>query len=188
MQILIFDLDQTLVCSKHRTPNNPDGTVNLDSYFNKRTRENIFKDTLLPLAHYMHEVMENGYITAICTARDMNQDDFDYLNEYNLIPNYIMQRADFRRRCPSYIPNKDKWTAQKLWQMIKEDSSIAGNSYLQNDASYKKEHLEVFCNLDIFDEKEFIFFDDSKPILEALKDWNPRLHMVDANMANKFLR
>ena len=49
-KIAIFDLDGTVIDSSHRTPNKPDGTLDLEGYFELRTRKNIFKDTLLPLA------------------------------------------------------------------------------------------------------------------------------------------
>ena len=31
-RVVIFDLDETVVDSAHRTPNNPDGTLNLSRY------------------------------------------------------------------------------------------------------------------------------------------------------------
>ena len=39
-KIAIFDLDGTLVDSSHRTPNNADGTLDLQGYYKNRTRKN----------------------------------------------------------------------------------------------------------------------------------------------------
>ena len=68
-KIAVFDLDGTVIDSEHRTPNKADGTLDLDGYFQLRTRENIFKDTLLPLAEIMKEMYDSGdYHIVICTA------------------------------------------------------------------------------------------------------------------------
>ena len=37
-RVMIFDLDETLVNSKHRTPNRADGTLDLAGYFRNKTR------------------------------------------------------------------------------------------------------------------------------------------------------
>ena len=60
-KIAIFDLDGTVIDSSHRTPNKPDGTLDLEGYFELRTRKNIFKDTLLPLAEKMKEMYAAGH-------------------------------------------------------------------------------------------------------------------------------
>ena len=84
-QIAIFDLDGTVIDSAHRTPNKADGTLDLTRYFELRTRESIFKDTLLPLADRMKEMYDSGeWHIVICTAREMDQDDFDFLADNNL--------------------------------------------------------------------------------------------------------
>jgi len=51
-RVVIFDLDETVVDSAHRTPNHPDGTLNLPLYLTLKTRENTLRDKLLPLAKY----------------------------------------------------------------------------------------------------------------------------------------
>ena len=84
-KIAIFDLDGTVIDSDHRTPNKADGTLDLDRYFELKTRENIFRDTVLPLAERMKEMYDSGdWHIVICTARDMDQNDFDFLADNDL--------------------------------------------------------------------------------------------------------
>ena len=52
-QIYIFDLDGTVINSSHRFTGTAEGKVNLEAWIKDSTRENIFKDTLLPLAKFM---------------------------------------------------------------------------------------------------------------------------------------
>ena len=47
-RIVVFDLDETIIDSKHRTPNRPDGTLDLDRYFAMKNRESIFLPFYLP--------------------------------------------------------------------------------------------------------------------------------------------
>ena len=104
-KIVIFDLDETVIDSSHRTPNNPDGTLNLNKYFELKNRENIFKDSLLPLAAKMKELYASGeYHVVICTARHMDENDFDFLEHHGLkliIIIYLMQ--SIRLRCSRSI-------------------------------------------------------------------------------------
>jgi len=81
--VIIFDLDDTVINSRHRQPNKPDGTLDLQAYFAMKTRENIFRDTLLPLAKEMQRLYTDNYII-VCTSRNMDIHDYDYLTKYNL--------------------------------------------------------------------------------------------------------
>jgi FMN phosphatase YigB (HAD superfamily) len=82
--IFIFDLDGTVIDSAHRTPNHPDGTL--------ENRENIFKDTLLPLARIWKRALAFGHYVFVATARGMEQDDYDYLADNELEFNSIVCR------------------------------------------------------------------------------------------------
>jgi FMN phosphatase YigB (HAD superfamily) len=81
--IIIFDLDMTVVDSSHRTPNKPDGTLDLQAYFCLRNRDSIMRDTLLPLAKAMRALFENNYII-IATARSVDAADYEFLEKNNL--------------------------------------------------------------------------------------------------------
>ena len=71
--IVIFDLDQTVINSNHRNPCNEDGTLNLERYFELKTRVNIFKDTLLPLAKIFKQVKKEGVPDDQLKARKLQQ-------------------------------------------------------------------------------------------------------------------
>lgn len=89
---LIFDLDETVINSKHRTPNNPDGTLNLQAYRANHNRKNVFKDSLLPIARLMKKAKIAGYKIVILTARDMAKYDYDYLKFHKLEADLILSR------------------------------------------------------------------------------------------------
>lgn len=89
---VVFDLDETVINSKHRTPNFPDGTLNLAAYIENHTPENVAKDTLLPLAREMQRLIKQGYHVAILTARDMHDCDYQYLRDNGIEANMIMSR------------------------------------------------------------------------------------------------
>lgn len=89
---LIFDLDETVIDSRHRTPNNPDGTLNLDAYRLGHYHKNVFRDKLLPLARVMRQAKKQGYRVVILTARDMKKCDYHYLNFHNLQADLILSR------------------------------------------------------------------------------------------------
>ncbi len=89
---LIFDLDETVIDSSHRTPNFPDGTLNLAAYIEKHTPENVAKDKLLPLASLMQSAIQQGYKVAILTARDMQRCDYEYLETFGIRPRHIYSR------------------------------------------------------------------------------------------------
>ena len=90
--IVIFDLDQTVIDSSHRNPSNADGTINLEKYFKLKTRTNIFKDKLLPLAKIFKQVKRDGNYVVIATARNMDHDDIDFLKANGLVADKILSR------------------------------------------------------------------------------------------------
>lgn len=111
--IVIFDLDETIIDSSHRTPNHPDGTLDLNAYFENKTRENIFKDKLLPLADKMKEMYDSGFFhVVICTARLMNQDDYDFLEFHGLNFHEIYERGNVRKPHHAGLPDAEYKTKQ----------------------------------------------------------------------------
>jgi len=98
-KIVVFDLDGTVIDSSHRTPSNPDGTLDLQGYYKQRTRQNIFKDTLLPLADVMKDRYRSGdYHVVICTAREIDQDDLDFLEYHGLKFHEMLDRNNCRKK------------------------------------------------------------------------------------------
>ena len=141
MRVFIFDLDETVIDSKHRTPNNPDGTLNLDGYIANHTRENVNKDSLLPLAGVMKTLKQNGCKVWILTARDMQQCDYDFLTDNNIVADKIMSR--------------DKTRSQK--------------HYRSSDGDYKAKWLKPLFNLRQFAKSHFIMFDDARPVITKMR-------------------
>ena len=92
--IYIFDLDGTVIDSSHRFTGNAEGKVNLEKWIADSTRENSFKDSLLPLAKFMKALMKANQNVWICTARNMKQDDFDFLAHHGIKAKTILCRKD----------------------------------------------------------------------------------------------
>lgn len=138
-RIVIFDLDETVIDSKHRTPNRPDGTLDLDKYFAMKNRENIFQDTLLPLADTFKRLCRKDNYVVICTARAMNQDDFDYLSHHGLDAHLILCRpAD-------------------------------GSENHIRDADLKARKIQRLRNLRQFQGLPVLMFDDAKPVIARMR-------------------
>lgn len=136
---LIFDLDETVINSSHRTPNFPDGTLNLAAYIEKHTPENVAKDTLLPLAKVMQKAIAQGYKVAILTARDMAQCDYDFLAKHGIKSRWIYSR--------------DKCKTKRHYKM--SDGLYKTTWFLKMPKSLTKNHV--------------IMFDDSKVVKNAMR-------------------
>ena len=118
-KIVVFDLDGTVIDSTHRTPNNPDGTLDLQGYYKNRTRRNIFKDTLLPLAEVMKERYRDGnYHVVVCTAREIDQDDLDFLEYHGLKYHEILERNNCRKKYHWGLSDPEYKTKQLKEQII----------------------------------------------------------------------
>lgn len=141
MKIYIFDLDETIINSRHRTPNNPDGTLNLAAYMASHTPENVARDTLLPLARFMQKLHRQGAKIWILTARDMKQCDYEYLQRNGIIASKIMSRDKVRHK----------------------------SHYNLRDGCYKKRWIRPLMNLRQFTKTHFIMFDDAASVLTAMR-------------------
>ncbi len=93
-QIFIFDLDDTVIDSSHRATLKSDAIeLDLDAWRRDSTRENIMKDSLLPLANFMRECIQAEHTFVwVCTARNMQQADHDFLAINGLTPNLVLSR------------------------------------------------------------------------------------------------
>ena len=111
-KIVVFDLDGTVIDSSHRTPSNPDGTLDLQGYYKNRTRANIFKDTLLPLAEVMKERYRDGDYVVICTAREIDEDDLEFLEYHGLKYDEILDRTNCRKKYHWGLPDPEYKTKQ----------------------------------------------------------------------------
>lgn len=139
-RIVIFDLDETVVDSAHRTPNHPDGTLNLDKYLELKTRENTMKDSLLPLADFWKSLDLSENYVIVCTARTWADFDQEFLDAHGLVAHKICSRTE---------KNKNKWHLP--------------------DAALKREWLAPFFNLRQFAHLPKVMFDDSKPVIAEMR-------------------
>lgn len=119
IKTLIFDLDETVIDSTHRTPYFENGDLDLTSYKAMQTRKNIFRDKLLPLAKTMKKEYKNGKNIIILTARQMTKSDYDFLNFHNLQSHMILSRND-----------------------------ITNEHFNLTDSDYKLRHLKI-ANIDV---------------------------------------
>ena len=99
----IFDLDHTVICSKHRQLTKPDGSLCLESWRENSTRDKIFQDSLLPLAGWMRRGYNKGVEIIICTARVVSEHDLDFLDHKRLKYHHILSRDGFTDDRPDAI-------------------------------------------------------------------------------------
>ena len=103
----IFDIDGTIADSRHRQNTLPCGSLDLAHWRENSTPEKVAKDSELPLAQYMRACYKAGDIVAICTARVMDQADWDWLESHNLKFHYAMSRIEGDCR-PDAVLKQDK--------------------------------------------------------------------------------
>lgn len=117
MGIFVFDLDQTVIDSSHRTPKK-DGEIDLVKYLSLQTRENIYKDKILPLASLMKNKFETDYVI-VCTARKMTKDDYDFLRDHNLNFHEIYERGNVDYEVAKLSDGEYKMKCLKEYKGIK---------------------------------------------------------------------
>ena len=129
--VVVFDLDGTVINSEHRTPNKDDGTIDLTKYLSLRNRENLFKDSLLPLATIMRQLFHYNYIL-IATARCVDKDDIDFLKFHNIPYHKILSRpwsgnyekdAKLKRRQLQRLRNLKQFQ-NKTWFMFDDAKPV----------------------------------------------------------------
>ena len=91
MRLYIYDLEGTVIDSSHRRRFDTDGNLRLSYWKSQNTRKDIFGDSLLPLAKHMKKKMI-GNIVLVCTARNISQNDLDFLENNGLRYDHIISR------------------------------------------------------------------------------------------------
>lgn len=92
-KIHVYDLDGVLVDTSHRYRNLPNGSIDLDYWLANRTKEKIARDTLLPLAaQYQADRNTSAIYTVICTARQSNLLDIDFILSQLGAPDRLLMR------------------------------------------------------------------------------------------------
>ena len=138
-RIYIFDLDNTVIDSGHRTPYFPNGDLNLVEYLKNCTRENVMKDGLFPLANFMRrKIRERRDTVVICTAREMRFADWTYITKHGLRPDICLSR-----------------------------NHIDKDHFFMSDGPYKVRHLSCFTSGEFADFPK-IMFDDNLAVVAAV--------------------
>ena len=88
----IYDLDHTVINSKHRQSTLADGSLDLAHWIENNTPEKIWRDSLLPLAHQWRAQYARGAEIVVCTARVMQDADYAFLNHHGLHAHTILSR------------------------------------------------------------------------------------------------
>jgi hypothetical protein len=88
----IFDLDGTIICSKHRQKLKPNGDLDLDHWIANRAKYHlVMADKLLPLSRLWRAIQLDNR-PAICTSRVISHLDEDFLLKHKLIWSTFMHR------------------------------------------------------------------------------------------------
>lgn len=138
-RIIILDLDATIIDSSHRTPNHPDGTLNLPKYLEMKNRENTLKDGLLPLADFWKKLNLAENYVVVCTARTWAEFDQEFLDIHGLVAHKILHR--------------------------KSD----GSENHQKDHNLKRKWLCNVLNLRQFSKLPAIMFDDAASVVSEMR-------------------
>ena len=117
--ISIFDLDGTIIDSSHRQATLPDGTLNLEHWFENATAEKIFDDTVLPLATQVRKRQKAGDYVMVCTARNMQDADFEFLQNEGICPDKIISRPSGNTEADGVLKAKQLNSFLSLKQFAK---------------------------------------------------------------------
>ena len=90
--MIIFDLDHTVIDSSHRQSTLPCGSLDLAHWIENNTPEKIAKDKLLPLANYWKWSKAQGETIGVCTARVLQDADYQFLADNGLEYDFILSR------------------------------------------------------------------------------------------------
>jgi phosphoglycolate phosphatase-like HAD superfamily hydrolase len=139
--MFIFDLDHTVIDSSHRQSTLPCGSLDLAHWIENNTPEKIAKDTLLPLADIWKNAKKSGETIGVCTARVLQDADYEFLADNGLEFDFILSR-----------PMGDNTGDAELKKRL-----------LTEYAQYEKQSLPQFVR------GIQAFFDDNKSVLKMLK-------------------
>lgn len=90
--MIIFDLDHTVIDSSHRQSTLPCGSLDLAHWIENNTPEKIMQDKLLPLAELWKANKKAGRVVGVCTARVLQDADYQFLADNGLDCDFILSR------------------------------------------------------------------------------------------------
>ena len=91
-RIVIYDLDGTIIDSSHRIKLHDNGSLDLEHWKQNSTKEQIFKDDLLPLYWQLVSDYKQGNYIVLCTARELGKWDYEYLHQMGIYYDKIISR------------------------------------------------------------------------------------------------
>ena len=130
--VIAWDLDGTLLDSTHRIRFKKDGSFDLDFWKENCIKEEIFKDTFLPLINVFREYQKTGFTQICVTARDMTDWDFEFLKYQDMEFKMILHRKNSEELDEVL---KDK----RLQDFFKDEGRIPFQAY-----DDKQENLDIF--------------------------------------------
>ena len=130
--VIAWDLDGTLIDSSHRVRFTDTGDFDLDHWKRNCVKEEIFKDSLLPLADVFYEYQKTGFTQICVTARDMTEADFEFLRFHNMNFKMILHRKNSEEL-------DEVLKDQRLKDFFAEEGRIPFQAY-----DDKNENLEIF--------------------------------------------
>ena len=159
-EMLIFDLDGTVIDSHHRVVKAlATGEFCLETYLAEcNTPELIAKDTLLPLATFMQDLASKGTPFAVITARYLTAVDTQFLRDHKLVSyNTILLGRE---------------------SVTKEIRALSDAMYKVHQIKLLQSHFRSYSY--------FTLFDDKADICEAINAL-PFCSAIDAVSLNKVL-
>lgn len=145
----VFDLDGTTIDSAHRVKPclTTTGDLDLQLYRDQAcSHDQVKRDSLLPLAKYMKDLMQAGKPVVICTARKMSKTDYVFLRQNKIKPNFICSR-------------------DQLFKRFNHDH--ARQIYFMSDADYKRHWLQYLQTM--YPLHNMIIYDDHDGVLDMAK-------------------
>lgn len=153
-KVSIFDLDGTVICSRHRYRSLPNGDIDLPAWIKLATPENIARDSLLPLAETWRECLnEYRHIVLIATARVMSAADYQFLHDNGLGYSACLSRPLGYRGNDADL----KELRVRLW------------------AESNRFNWDVFC-------KQARIFEDNQTVLDRFESLG--IQAIDSRLAN----
>ena len=173
MAYVIFDLDGTVIDSSHRHATKADGSLDLKHWFDNAKPHMIFQDKLLPLVRAMRSLYAAGHHIIICTARCLQQADYDFLANNNVPYSHCISREG------RFVePGTPDWE--------KSYHGFIGDE--RGDADMKADMLTEFFSkrdLRLGVDVEPIMFDDNLAVVSRMIKIG--VHCLDAGKLNKRL-
>ena len=142
-QIRIYDMDGTIVCSKHRynTIIDINGVEKIDLAYWRDNEYRAMDDSLLPLAEqYKKDLADSDTYVIIATARILRDADNNFINTVLGTPDYIISRKDNDSRSGGLL----KVLGLKKLFSLKQFHKVKDIIFYEDNTSYLKAVCDYF--------------------------------------------